>query len=130
MKKKLYIILLIISLSLISFVTLVKWDIDIYMESNPLPPKDKIDLNIIIDDQIVFNDTLKKKLGGYPTHITHPIRIGYHTISVFSKQANIQYEKKVFLCFNNFLLLYYSFDEKNDCPAFFIDRGKGRFGFE
>lgn len=130
MKKKFYVILFICFILFAMFFMLNKWNINIYMESLQSPPGDKIDLKIVIDDKVVFNDTLQQNLGGYPTHIVHPMRIGYHTISISSEQANFQESKKVFLFFYNYILLYYSFDEISNKPALYLSKGKGEFGFE
>ena len=130
MKKRLSILLLFGFSLLIIFAGLTKWNFDIYMESTRLPPKDRVDIKVIIDNQVIFEDTLQQNLAGFPTHNTHPMRIGYHTVSISSEQENICLEKKMFLFFNNYLLLYYSFDERNNKPSFFLDKGKGHFGFE
>lgn len=130
MKNKFYIVVLICFLLSMGFILFNKWNIDIYMESTIPFPKDKIDLKMIIDNQIVFNDTLKQNLGGYPTHIASPLRIGYHTISVSSNQANIHKCEKFFLLFNNYILLYYVSDERNNNSTFILKKESGRFGFE
>lgn len=129
MKKKLYVILSISVLLFTVYFILNKWNIDIYTESLRLYPNDKIDLKITIGDNVVFNDTLQRNLGGYPVHIVHPMRIGYHRISVSSNLVNIHENKKVFLFFNEYILIYYLLD-KNNQPAVRIDKGRGRFGFE
>lgn len=130
MKNKYIIILCVCIVLSIAFAVLNKRNVNIYMESMLSPPNDKIDLKLIIDDEIVFNDTLQRNLALYPTHITHSMRIGHHTISISSNQMNIHEEKEVFLLSNDYLLLYYSFDERNNKPTFYLRKGRGDFGFE
>ncbi|MDU1893070.1 MAG: hypothetical protein E6767_20530 [Dysgonomonas sp.] len=131
MKKKIFITILIcLSISVIFFLS-VEWNVDIYMESTPPRPHDKIDLKISIDNEIIFNDTLQRNPFSYPTHIEYPMRIGFHTISLSSEKANIQIKKDIFIFVNHHLAIYYfGFDTISMEPIVHIIKGNGDFGYE
>jgi len=130
MKKKIIILLISILTILVVILLSKKWETDIIMESIPQPPNDKIDLQIMIDNEIVFNDTLSKNPFDYPTHIEHPMRIGFHTISMYSKIANLQKSEKFFLLFNQHLALYYGNDSINNNPVIHFRVQSGEFYYE
>lgn len=131
MKKKLFIITSICILITVIFLLSIRWNLDIYMESTPPPPRDKIDLKVSIDNEIIFDDTLKRNPFSYPTHIEYPMRIGFHTISLSSEKANIQINKNIFIFFNHHLAIYYfGCDTIDTKPIVHIMKGSGGFGYE
>lgn len=129
MKKKKYIIALTFCL-IILFLLLRKWNVDIYMESVAERPHDKIDLKVMINDNIAFNDTLQKNPFSFPTHIVHPMRIGFHTISVSSKMGNFQQSQEIFVFFNYHIALYYGGDPTKNTAGVFIVTRAGIFAYE
>lgn len=101
------------------------------MESTPPPPYDKIDLKVSIDNEIIFDDTLKRNPFSFPIHIEYPIRIGFHTISLSSEKVNMQIKKDVFIFLNHHLAIYYfGYDTTNIQPIVHIIKGRGGFGYE
>lgn len=114
-----------------TFLLSVKWNVDIYLESTPPPPRDKIDLKLSIDNEIVFNDTLCRNPFSFPTHFKYPMRTGFHTISLSSNKANIQIEKEVFIFFYHHLAIYYlGYDTTTFEPIVHVIKGAGAFGYE
>ncbi|MBK5723156.1 hypothetical protein JGH11_20020 [Dysgonomonas sp. Marseille-P4677] len=101
------------------------------MESTSPIPRDKIDLKVSIDNEIIFDDTLKRNPFSYPTHIEYPMRIGFHNISLSSEKANIQIKKDAFIFFNHHLAIYYfGYDTISFEPIVHIIKGTGGFGYE
>lgn len=100
------------------------------MESTSPPPYDKIDLKISIDNEIIFNDTLRRNPFSFPTHIECPMHIGFHTISVSSEKFNMHIEKDIFIFFNHHIAMYYGLDTTNIKPYLDIIKGSGGFGYE
>lgn len=130
MKKIIYITISIcILLTVISLLS-IKWDLDIFMESTTPPPHDKVDLKLSIDNEIVFNDTLQRNPFSFPTHIKYPVRVGFHTISLSSKKANLQIEKEFFIFFNHHIAMYYGYDTTNRESGIDIVKGTGEFAYE
>ncbi len=127
MKTKLLLIMSICILSVGTFFFTKEWDTDIYMESTPSPPDDKIDLKVIIDDIIVFNDTLQKNQLSFPTHVTHSMCMGFHTISISSVKANFQKKERLFLFFNQYISFIYFGISKEGQPIFDIAKGTNPF---
>lgn len=131
MREKVFITILICIPIVLLLLLSVKWNTNIYMESTAKPPHDKIDLKLSIDSEIVFDDTLQKNPFSYPTHIQHPLRIGFHTISVSSKKVNLQKEENFFIFLNQHIALYYyGFDTTNIKPVIYIIKRNGAFGYE
>lgn len=122
MKKIIFIILSV--LLVIVFLFSIKIDTDIYIDLSPLSFDEKIDMQIVIDDEIVFNDTLKNNFLDHPTRIIHPMRMGFHTILVYSQKASIHKSEKFFLLFNQYLALY------SGRNTVYIDKGNGIFYYE
>ncbi len=105
-----------------------KWNTDFYMES--LAPDDKIDLQISIDDEVIFDDTLRKNPFSYPTHFSYPMHIGYHKITMKSNKVNYQKSEEFFLFFNQHIALYYSNDSINRKPTIYLSKRHGIFTIE
>ena len=126
MKKKRLISLVSVFVVLI-FVLIVfyKWNTNIYMELTRDYPN-KIDLQIKIDNNIVFDDSLGVHPLLLPEHITHPIKIGYHDIEIISKDAKLCNEVKLYLFFNQYIKI----DIYKKDNSFFISTGNNPFWYE
>ncbi len=122
MKKIIFIAFFVLLIIVVLFS--VKRDTDIYIDLSPFSFDEKIDMQIVIDDEVIFNDTLKNNFLDHPTLIIHPMRMGFHTISVCSQKTNIHKSESFFLLFNQYLALYCGEN------TVYIDKGNGIFYYE
>lgn len=119
MKKKVFIAISMCVLLTVVFLLSNKWNTPIYMGAVPLSPKDKIDLKISIDDEIIFNDTLHSF-----NFIRYPMRVGYHTISISSKKVDYQRNDRIFIFFHQYIFLEYSgISASENVPVFKLGKG-------
>ncbi|MDU1893068.1 MAG: hypothetical protein E6767_20520 [Dysgonomonas sp.] len=127
-------IFIILFTCIIVFVVLLfskKWNADIYMESTPPIPYDKIDLKVLIDDTTIFDDTLERNPYNFPTHIVYPMRIGFHNISVSSKKVDFHKTERIFwLCNQHYAIYYLGISKPTNEPAFFMIKRSGFFSYE
>lgn len=83
---------------------LVKKNTDIYLSVAGHYPYDRLDMQIEIDGEQIFFDTVYYS-AFLPQKIQSSLNIGFHNISVKSHLLGIKKEKKVFLFFNQYILI-------------------------
>lgn len=119
--KVLYLIIFIIIITLIGGV-LYKKETDIYLSLAGHSPHDNIDMQVTIDNEIIFSDTVYYS-AFIPKKINLPMRLGFHKIFVKSKSLKIEKNKTIFLFLNQYILVefYDKVQFIRDEPEFNID---------
>lgn len=92
LKRKLLILIVIIFILVFCF---FKTDTNIYI-GNYSYKNCKIDIQVKIDEELILDDTLLSS-PFFPTIVNKRLRYGYHVINVYSKNANVEQENKIFL---------------------------------
>ncbi len=98
-----------------------KRNTNIYLSLAGYSPYDRIDMQIDIDGERLFSDTVIYS-AFIPDKLNHSMRLGFHQISVKSNSLNIREDKTIFLFFNQYIIIEF-FNEVEfirDSPEFNI----------
>jgi hypothetical protein len=104
--KKLYIIILICVILILSFFLLAKTDTIIYIGDYTGVTRYGFDIKLKIDDKEIISDSLINSFPCLPNfEIKAKLKYGLHKISIYSNKANVQQEENIFLFPNQHIVI-------------------------
>jgi len=105
--------------------------VDVYIGSTGDTDIDGIDMFVKINDKNVWEGNIHSGLFNY-TKIKKKFKIGYNTIEVISKKKNIVARKRVFISFNQHIVIEFMpiHPLVRDKPEFEIWIRRGEFYYE
>ena len=81
----------------------VKWRTPFYLDYYKDDQFNKIDIQIKIDDRIIYNDSLTHTDFPINQCFNHPLRMGYHKLYLSSNMLDIEKEEDIFIIFNQYV---------------------------
>lgn len=121
MRKKTISAIKLVILLIIVIILVHKKDTDVYLSLAGYSPYGSIDMQVDIDNEHVFSDTVSYT-ALIPKKINLPMRLGFHRVSVESNLLRIKKDKIIFLFFNQFIMIEFYNKAKfvRDNPEFEI----------
>ena len=121
MRKKIISAIKLVVVLLIIIVLVHKRDTDVYLSLAGYSPYGSIDMQVDIDNERVFSDTVSYT-AFVPKKINLPMRLGFHRVSVVSDSLKIKKNEIIFLFFNQFIMIEFYNKAKfvRDNPEFEI----------
>ena len=120
MRKIIISAIILVILLIIVIILVHKRDTDVYLSLAGYSPYGCIDMQVDIDNERVFSDTVSYT-AFTPKKINLPMRLGFHRVSVESNSLKIK-DKIIFLFFNQFIMIEFYNKAKfvRDNPEFEI----------
>ena len=121
MRKIIISAVILVILLIIVIILVHKRDTDVYLSLAGYSPYGCIDMQVDIDNERVFSDTVSYT-AFTPKKINLPMRLGFHRVSVESNSLKIKKDKIIFLFFNQFIMIEFYNKAKfvRDNPEFEI----------
>ena len=121
MRKKTILAIKFVILLIIVIILVHKKNTDVYLSLAGYSPHGSIDMQVDIDNERVFSDTVSYT-AFIPKKINLPMRLGFHRVSVESNSLRIKKDKIIFLFFNQFIMIEFYNKAKfvRDNPEFEI----------